>query len=88
MALSGPGSVPTMPSVGNTVDAMLAKAAGMKAIVTEDAAEVGEGGQALDGIELDDKAVRAQQVVEQVSNLVKENPEVAASMIKKWMSRS
>jgi flagellar biosynthesis/type III secretory pathway M-ring protein FliF/YscJ len=88
VALSGPGSIPTMPSVGTTVDAMLAKAAGMKAMVTEDAAEVGEGGQALDGIELDDKAVRAQQVVEQVSNLVKENPDVAATMIKKWMSRS
>ena len=76
-----------MPSVGSTVDAMLVKS-GLKAMVSDDAAEVGAGGQTLDGIELDDSTIRAQQVEEQVGNLAKENPDVAANMIKRWMSRA
>ena len=75
----------TMPGAGSTVNAMLAKA-GLK-MPRDDAAEVGEGGQALDGVELDDETVRAQQVVDQVSTLVKENPDAAASLVKRWMSR-
>jgi flagellar biosynthesis/type III secretory pathway M-ring protein FliF/YscJ len=46
----------------------------------------GEGGQ-LDGIEVDDDAIRAQQMVEQVQTLVKENPEVAANLLKRWLIR-
>ena len=76
-----------MPTVGTTVDAMLAKAK-LKSALEDDAAEVGEGGQALDGIELDDDSIRAQQVIEQVSNLVKENPDVGANLIKRWMTRA
>jgi flagellar biosynthesis/type III secretory pathway M-ring protein FliF/YscJ len=87
VAMAGHGSSSSMPSVGSTVDAMLTKA-GLKAMVSEDAAEVGAGGQALDGVELDDNTIRAQQVVEQVTNLAKENPDVAASMIKRWMNRA
>ena len=77
----------TMPTVGTTVDAMIAKAK-LKALVEDDAAEVGAGGQALDGIELDDDSIRAQQVIEQVSTLVKENPDVGASLIKRWMTHA
>ena len=87
VVMAGQGSSSSMPSVGSTVDAMLAKA-GLKAMVSEDAAEVSAGGQALDGVELDDNTIRAQQVVEQVTNLAKENPDVAASMIKRWMNRA
>ena len=76
-----------MPTVGTTVDAMMAKAK-LKSALEDDAAEVGEGGQALDGIELDDDSIRAQQVIEQVSNLVKENPDVGANLIKRWMTRA
>ena len=76
-----------MPTTGVTVDAMMAKS-GFKSFVHDDAAEVGEGGQALDGIELDEETVRAQQVIEQVSNLVKENPDVGATLIKRWMTRA
>jgi flagellar biosynthesis/type III secretory pathway M-ring protein FliF/YscJ len=78
---------PAMPTTGTTVDAMLAKTAGFQ-VASEDAAEVGEGGRTLDGIELDDEAIRAQQVVEQVSTMVKENPDAAANLIKRWMIRT
>jgi flagellar biosynthesis/type III secretory pathway M-ring protein FliF/YscJ len=72
------------------VDVLLSKATGGRAaakIAEEDAAEVGESGQTLDGVELDEETVRAQQVVEQVSTLVKENPDSAASLIKRWLNR-
>jgi flagellar biosynthesis/type III secretory pathway M-ring protein FliF/YscJ len=77
---------------GQTVDAALAKA-GMKPslkfnLTPEEAAEVGEGGRTLDGVELDDETVRAQQVIDQVSAMVKENPDAAANLVKRWMSRS
>jgi flagellar biosynthesis/type III secretory pathway M-ring protein FliF/YscJ len=72
---------------GSTVDALLAKASGGKS-PADVTAEVGEGGQMLDGIELDEESVRNQQVVEQVSNLVKDNPDAAANLIKRWMNRT
>ena len=50
--------------------------------------EVSEGGQMLDGMELDEDAVKAQQMVEQVSTMVKENPDAAANMVKRWLNRS
>ncbi len=52
------------------------------------AGEVSEGGQTLDGMELDEDAIRAQQMVEQVSTMVKENPDGAAQMVKRWLNRS
>src|SRR5581483_7360919 len=52
------------------------------------AGEVSEGGQTLDGMELDEDAIKAQQMVEQVSTMVKENPEAAATMVKRWLNRS
>lgn len=50
--------------------------------------EVAGGDASLDAMELDEETIRAQQVVEQVSKLVKENPDSAASMVKRWMNRS
>ena len=52
------------------------------------AGEVAGGDASLDAMELDEEAIRAQQVVEQVSKLVKENPDSAAAMVKRWMNRS
>lgn len=52
------------------------------------AGEVGEGDSALDGMELDEDAVRAQQMLGQVSTLVKENPEAAANLVKRWLNRT
>ena len=52
------------------------------------AGEVGGAGTMLNGMELDEDAVRDQQMVEQVSSMVKENPDAAASLVKRWMSRA
>jgi flagellar biosynthesis/type III secretory pathway M-ring protein FliF/YscJ len=51
------------------------------------AGEVGEGGAALDGVELDEESVKAQQMVEQVQELVKANPDGAAGLVKRWMNQ-
>lgn len=51
------------------------------------AGEAGEGDTMLDGMELDDDAVKAQQVIGQVSTLVKDDPDAAASLVKRWMNR-
>ena len=39
-------------------------------------------------LELDDDAVRTEQVREQVSTLVTENPDAAAALVKRWLNRS
>lgn len=41
----------------------------------------------LSGIELDDDAVQIQQMQEQVAGMIKEDPDAAASMIKRWLNR-
>ncbi len=52
------------------------------------AGEVGEGNPLLDGMELDDDAVRARQMIGQVQNMVKENPDAAAQLVKRWLNRA
>ena len=52
------------------------------------AGEAGEGKPLLDGMELDEDAVRTQQMLDQVSTLVDENPDSAASLVRRWMVRS
>lgn len=52
------------------------------------AGEVGEGKSMLDAMELDEDAVRAQQMVDQVAAMVEDNPDAAAGLVKRWMSRT
>lgn len=52
------------------------------------AGEVSEGKTMLDAMELDEDAVRAQQMVDQVAAMVEDNPDAAASLVKRWMSRT
>jgi flagellar biosynthesis/type III secretory pathway M-ring protein FliF/YscJ len=54
----------------------------------EIAAVVGGGHTAMDGMELDDETMKSQQVVEQVTTMVKENPDAAASLVKRWLNRA
>jgi flagellar biosynthesis/type III secretory pathway M-ring protein FliF/YscJ len=49
---------------------------------------VGEGNTALDGMELDEDAVKAQQMLDQVQQMVQTNPEGAAGLVKRWLNRS
>jgi flagellar biosynthesis/type III secretory pathway M-ring protein FliF/YscJ len=52
------------------------------------AGEVGAGISALIGQELDDEQLEANQMIDQVSTMVKENPDAAAQLIKRWLNRS
>jgi flagellar biosynthesis/type III secretory pathway M-ring protein FliF/YscJ len=49
--------------------------------------EAGDGETVLGAMELDEDAAKTQQLQEQVSDLVKENPDAAASLIKRWMNK-
>jgi flagellar biosynthesis/type III secretory pathway M-ring protein FliF/YscJ len=55
---------------------------------SEIAGLVGEGNPLLDAMELDEDAVRAQQMLDQVSTLVGENPDAAANLVKRWLNRT
>ncbi|MGB7156741.1 MAG: flagellar M-ring protein FliF C-terminal domain-containing protein [Tepidisphaeraceae bacterium] len=49
---------------------------------------VGEGDSLLDGMELDEDAVRTQQMLDQVQTMVAENPDAAANLVKRWLNRT
>jgi flagellar biosynthesis/type III secretory pathway M-ring protein FliF/YscJ len=52
------------------------------------AGEAGTTGATLAGMELDEETVNAQQMLEQVTTMVKENPDGAAALVKRWLNRS
>jgi flagellar biosynthesis/type III secretory pathway M-ring protein FliF/YscJ len=54
----------------------------------EIAGEAGDGDPMLDGMELDEDAVRTEQMLNQVQTMVKENPDAAAALVKRWLNRS
>ncbi|MGD0540116.1 MAG: flagellar M-ring protein FliF C-terminal domain-containing protein [Tepidisphaeraceae bacterium] len=49
--------------------------------------EASENVNSLDGMELDSETVKAQQVVDQVQQMVKSNPDAAANLVKRWLNR-
>jgi flagellar biosynthesis/type III secretory pathway M-ring protein FliF/YscJ len=51
------------------------------------AGEVGAGDMTLDGMELDEDAVKTHQMLSQVETMVKENPDGAANLVKRWLNR-
>jgi flagellar biosynthesis/type III secretory pathway M-ring protein FliF/YscJ len=51
------------------------------------AGEAAEGGTLLNAVEMDEESVRNQQMMEQVATLVDENPDTAASLVKRWMNQ-
>lgn len=52
------------------------------------AGEAVEGNPLLDGMELDEDAIKTQQMLQQVQTLVNDNPDAAANLVKRWLSRS
>ncbi|MCL2647872.1 MAG: hypothetical protein FWD61_12805 [Phycisphaerales bacterium] len=57
--------------------------------VTEDViGEANEGDAVLTGIELDDETLQSRKLVDEVSTMIKENPENAASLVKRWLAKS
>jgi flagellar M-ring protein FliF len=49
--------------------------------------EVVEGAPVLMGQELDPDTIETTQMVDQISTLVKENPDMAAQLVKRWLNR-
>ncbi len=49
--------------------------------------EANEGEAVLTGIELNDEDVQSRKMVDEVSTMVKENPENAAALVKRWMTK-
>lgn len=49
--------------------------------------EAGEGEAVLTGIELDDETLASRKMVDEVSKMIKDNPENAATLVKKWMTK-
>jgi flagellar M-ring protein FliF len=64
--------------------AQIAMASGIEAV----AGEAGEGVQSMDAMEVDDDSIRTQQMIGQVSNMVKEDPDAAANLVKRWLNRA
>jgi len=58
--------------------------------VTDDdvVGEANEGDAVLTGIELDDETLQSRKMVDEVSTMIKENPENAASLVKRWLAKS
>jgi len=57
--------------------------------VSEDVyGEANESDAVLTGIELDDETLQSRKMVDEVSTMIKENPENAASLVKRWMTKS
>lgn len=54
----------------------------------EVAGEAGDADQAIDAVELDEEAVKTQQMLGQVGQMVTENPDAAANLVKRWLNRS
>lgn len=50
--------------------------------------EANQGEAVLTGIELDDETLASRKMVDEVSTMIKENPENAASLVKRWMTKS
>ncbi len=46
-----------------------------------------ENANSLDGMELDPETVKAQQMLEQVQQMVTANPDAAANLVKRWLNR-
>ncbi|HVT82747.1 MAG TPA: hypothetical protein VHM90_19070 [Phycisphaerae bacterium] len=49
--------------------------------------EANQGEAVLTGIELDDETLASRKMVDEVSTMIKENPENAAALVKRWMSK-
>jgi len=49
--------------------------------------EANQSEAVLTGIELDDETLQSRKMVDEVSNMVKENPENAAAMVKRWLAK-
>ena len=50
--------------------------------------EGGESDSLLSGMEMDDKSIRSQQILQQIREMVKQSPESATDLVSRWISRN
>lgn len=88
VAIAGLGSV-SMGMASDEEESGPSKARGPSRLDGEEdiAGDVAEGGQVLMGQELDPATLETAQMVDQVSKYVKDNPDTAATLIRRLMSR-
>ncbi|HEX8325767.1 MAG TPA: flagellar M-ring protein FliF C-terminal domain-containing protein [Tepidisphaeraceae bacterium] len=55
--------------------------------VADLAGEVAESTLTMTGQELSEEAIEAKQVIEQVGTMVKSNPDIAATLVKRWLNQ-
>lgn len=82
--LAGAGAM-SMGSAGGS-----AIAAGTPPAMLAGETVVGEAGVAdgyLQGMEVDEETLRTQKMVEQVATMVKENPDAAANLVRRWVAK-
>jgi len=48
----------------------------------------GTGTPTLEAMELGEEEMQGQQMVDQVNSMVKDNPDAAAQLVKRWLNRS
>ena len=47
--------------------------------------EAEESAPAMEGLELDDEALRQKQMLGQISNMVRQNPDEVANLLRRWI---
>lgn len=75
------GARPELPSASELVGIPPALAAAESDLV----GEADEASPALEGLELNDDAIRRQQMLEQITDMVTSTPEDAANLLRRWM---
>jgi flagellar biosynthesis/type III secretory pathway M-ring protein FliF/YscJ len=85
---SAPAPIPVAEPAGGAAAAAVRKGPQRLGGEEQVVGEVGEGEKTMDGMELDSEAVQTQQVIEQVSSMVAENPDAAATLVKRWLNRT
>jgi flagellar biosynthesis/type III secretory pathway M-ring protein FliF/YscJ len=82
------GSATPAPVVGAIGGGIVTRASSPLPGREEAVGEAVEGDPLMEGMELDEESAKAQQMINQVSALVEENPDAAANLVKRWMNRS
>jgi len=77
------------PTVGEEGEVRLPAKRPPEALGLEDSVVPAEGGGGLlAGLELDESSVQAQQVLEQIKEMVKDSPDQATALVSKWINQS
>lgn len=80
-------STPPTPVLAMPTSAVAPEEPSSRIMVVNDlAGEVAEATLSLTGQELSQEAIESKQVIEQVGSMVKENPDVAANLVKRWLN--